>query len=191
MILTQRYFVLLTNAQNQACILPRRHRLSFWILMVCQNIRLEIAMSTLNITIVVVALFVVRRTFLNECRSLLISVYTQLSSSRYTYINQLVNLVRVEKNVRIWPCSKVIVIPYCSWLVFHKKERNGISIPQCIVLEFPATQIGFWLSIFGNSNEKLHCEIGRAHVWTPVTDQSRMPSSAWKKKKKKRHHIIL
>ena len=26
---------------------------------------------------------------------------------------------------------------------------------------------------------------GRAHVWTPVTDQSRMPSSAWKKKKNK------
>ena len=29
-----------------------------------------------------------------------------------------------------------------------------------------------------------HCEIGRAHVWTPVTPISRMPSSAWKKKKK-------
>ena len=29
-------------------------------------------------------------------------------------------------------------------------------------------------------------EIGRAHVWTPVTDVSRMPSSAWKKKKKKK-----
>ena len=28
-------------------------------------------------------------------------------------------------------------------------------------------------------------EIGRAHVWTPVTDVSRMPSSAWKKKEKK------
>ena len=28
-------------------------------------------------------------------------------------------------------------------------------------------------------------QIGRAHVWTPVTDVSRMPSSAWKKKKKK------
>ena len=27
-------------------------------------------------------------------------------------------------------------------------------------------------------------EIGRAHVWTPVTPISRMPSSAWKKKKK-------
>ena len=27
-------------------------------------------------------------------------------------------------------------------------------------------------------------QIGRAHVWTPVTDVSRMPSSAWKKKKK-------
>ena len=26
-------------------------------------------------------------------------------------------------------------------------------------------------------------EIGRAHVWTPVTCVSRMPSSAWKKKK--------
>ena len=26
-------------------------------------------------------------------------------------------------------------------------------------------------------------EIGRAHVWTPVTQWSRMPSSAWKKKK--------
>ena len=25
-------------------------------------------------------------------------------------------------------------------------------------------------------------EIGRAHVWTPVTQWSRMPSSAWKKK---------
>ena len=29
-------------------------------------------------------------------------------------------------------------------------------------------------------------EIGRAHVWTPVTQWSRMPSSAWKKKRKKR-----
>ena len=29
-------------------------------------------------------------------------------------------------------------------------------------------------------------KIGRAHVWTPVTPISRMPSSAWKKKKKKR-----
>ena len=27
-------------------------------------------------------------------------------------------------------------------------------------------------------------EIGRAHVWTPVTSLSRMPSSAWKKKTK-------
>ena len=28
-------------------------------------------------------------------------------------------------------------------------------------------------------------KIGRAHVWTPVTQWSRMPSSAWKKKNKK------
>src|SRR5258706_2491448 len=32
-------------------------------------------------------------------------------------------------------------------------------------------------------------EIGRAHVWTPVTDQSRMQSSAWKKHKSVR--VIL
>ena len=29
-------------------------------------------------------------------------------------------------------------------------------------------------------------EIGRAHVWTPVTGESRMPSSAWKKKNKQK-----
>ena len=29
-------------------------------------------------------------------------------------------------------------------------------------------------------------QIGRAHVWTPVTQWSRMPSSAWKKKKTKK-----
>ena len=31
---------------------------------------------------------------------------------------------------------------------------------------------------------KYTSQIGRAHVWTSVTDVSRMPSSAWKKKKK-------
>ena len=29
-------------------------------------------------------------------------------------------------------------------------------------------------------------QIGRAHVWTPVTSLSRMPSSAWKKKQKQK-----
>ena len=37
----------------------------------------------------------------------------------------------------------------------------------------------------GGSNGFLF-KIGRAHVWTPVTDVSRMPSSAWKKKKEKK-----
>ena len=32
------------------------------------------------------------------------------------------------------------------------------------------------------NNYTYTCKIGRAHVWTPVTDVSRMPSSAWKKK---------
>src|SRR5258706_1509881 len=34
-------------------------------------------------------------------------------------------------------------------------------------------------------------EIGRAHVWTPVTDQSPMPSSSCKKKKQKAHCFVL
>ena len=34
-------------------------------------------------------------------------------------------------------------------------------------------------------------EIGRAHVWTPVTRSSRMPSSAWKKKQKNSSHQII
>ena len=32
------------------------------------------------------------------------------------------------------------------------------------------------------TNQIKYVEIGRAHVWTPVTWPSRMPSSAWKKK---------
>ena len=33
-----------------------------------------------------------------------------------------------------------------------------------------------------NNFDDFENEIGRAHVWTPVTDVTRMPSSAWKKK---------
>ena len=36
------------------------------------------------------------------------------------------------------------------------------------------------ISVFTAANGN---KIGRAHVWTPVTATSRMPSSAWKKKK--------
>ena len=89
--------------------------------MVSQNIRLEIALSTLNTTIFVVALFVVRRTFLNEFRSLLISVYTQLCSPRYTYINQLVTLARVEKNVRDDTAQKsLLFLTVVDWYFIKK-----------------------------------------------------------------------
>ena len=39
-------------------------------------------------------------------------------------------------------------------------------------------------------NDRLEAlnEIGRAHVWTPVTPWTRMPSSAWKKKKQRKKH---
>ena len=38
----------------------------------------------------------------------------------------------------------------------------------------------------GDPKNPKHCpaRFGRAHVWTPVTSRSRMPSSAWKKKQK-------
>ena len=39
------------------------------------------------------------------------------------------------------------------------------------------------VSISQREKKNLLDEIGRAHVWTPVTQWSRMPSSAWKKKK--------
>ena len=40
----------------------------------------------------------------------------------------------------------------------------------------------WWQSFIGSWNA--HTQIGRAHVWTPVTTTSRMPSSAWKTQKK-------
>src|SRR2546429_3796623 len=36
----------------------------------------------------------------------------------------------------------------------------------------------------GRGRNHLQSEIGRAHVWTPVTATSRIASSAWKKKNK-------
>ena len=42
----------------------------------------------------------------------------------------------------------------------------------------------WWNPPRSGQNERL-CQIGRAHVWTPVTQWSRMPSSAWKTK-----HIV-
>ena len=42
------------------------------------------------------------------------------------------------------------------------------------------------ITLYSKTFTTIPIEIGRAHVWTPVTDQSRMPSSAWKKKNKKK-----
>ena len=50
---------------------------------------------------------------------------------------------------------------------------------HCILFTWTRTypEALYWLSIL-----PLQRQIGRAHVWTPVTQWSRMPSSAWKKK---------
>ena len=59
------------------------------------------------------------------------------------------------------PIYKIIWIVRAFWLVY-----------KCVFIALWNTKIA-WAMWF---------EIGRAHVWTPVTPISRMPSSAWKKK---------
>ena len=49
-----------------------------------------------------------------------------------------------------------------------------------------------WKSLISiNHYWKFSLKIGRAHVWTPVTRSSRMPSSAWKKKYKNYWTFII
>ena len=52
----------------------------------------------------------------------------------------------------------------------HVVMQRKSAIDNFEALGFPTTKV----------------EDGRAHVWTPVTQWSRMPSSAWKKKTKKK-----
>ena len=65
-------------------------------------------------------------------------------------------------------------------------------------LSEPTPTASFFTGVKGSNSESnqmqranknracVFCKIGRAHVWTPVTPISRMPSSAWKKKKNKK-----
>ena len=67
--------------------------------------------------------------------------------------------------------SKSVAKQSVIWCCWHFWELHWFSMRWIKVNLLPV------------SLSSLH-QIGRAHVWTPVTDQSRMPSSAWKKKKK-------
>ena len=73
------------------------------------------------------------------------------------------------------------------WKEYLEKIDNMNDIKNSLWVEKhrPDSLDGF----VGNNHivEKVknYIKIGRAHVWTPVTSLSRMPSSAWKKKKKK------
>ena len=64
------------------------------------------------------------------------------------------------------------VPPIWNW--FPMKSEASCFTMLCAKPQWILLSLNIFLSI----------EIGRAHVWTPVTQWSRMPSSAWKKKKK-------
>ena len=95
-----------------------------------------------------------------------------------------------------------------KWLIFEKgsQRKSYMAIldyrntPTEAMDSSPAQQLGAWecynikiiicyLTLVINSPMNNNyiiwwsTKIGRAHVWTPVTPISRMPSSAWKKKK--------
>ena len=53
---------------------------------------------------------------------------------------------------------------------------------QWLTIKKWVVQMVFCLGTEGFNSSLFRNEIGRAHVWTPVTRSSRMPSSAWKKK---------
>src|SRR5438046_10132592 len=59
--------------------------------------------------------------------------------------------------------------------LLHGVGRNGPTIYALPGLEGAQPSV---TKIGGVSELRRVTEIGRAHVWTPVTDQSRMPSSA-------------
>ena len=128
----------------------------------------------------------------------------QLFSKR----NKTVLLVFLDNNRKpygVWTLQKHRVFYYCletramlfySHIALENLEHCHKSKKKCIVQKLcygsavPAKYVilgcaehdarGKWA---GNWNIR-PCQIGRAHVWTPVTPISRMPSSAWKKKKK-------
>ena len=73
------------------------------------------------------------------------------------------------------------------------KNTNPIAVGDRVVFELEEEDRGVITEIHRRDNyiirksvnlsKQTHIiEIGRAHVWTPVTIESRMPSSAWKKK---------
>ena len=77
-------------------------------------------------------------------------------------------------------CSEYLQSIHCNTLEklkFLDQPNNRSRYKKCWA--------NLAIILFVHRKEGILNKIGRAHVWTPVTDVSRMPSSAWKKKKKK------
>ena len=83
-----------------------------------------------------------------------------------------------------------VLIDYIINILFPRPKYFGLFHSDYVVSKslftpfstFIYTSIIVFLLTVSFKTRKLY-QIGRAHVWTPVTDVSRMPSSAWKKKK--------
>ena len=89
------------------------------------------------------------------------------------------------------PCSKEFLMEL--WWRWKPFLTIKVQAACSIIVSFKK-----WSSSRSNFVKNLRWDIeqiGRAHVWTPVTRSSRMPSSAWKKKnnkkKKKKNNILL
>ena len=84
-----------------------------------------------------------------------------------------------RRNLLCWFVSSRVLIRHRFQKILKRKKIYHPAVWHVFLAQkWPALINSLW--------ENGCRQIGRAHVWTPVTQWSRMPSSAWKKKKKKK-----
>ena len=66
----------------------------------------------------------------------------------------------------------VVILGFTTWNLLSKTEKQ-----EDIIINYDN-----FINEYSKQLDVADKRIGRAHVWTPVTATSRMPSSAWKKK---------
>ena len=100
--------------------------------------------------------------------------------SRWSQSNELISLCYTAASHYLSILHLVVYISPC-----YSLTSSRLTLPHPRVLKsilyvcvfIPVLPLGTSETFFDNN------KIGRAHVWTPVTSLSRMPSSAWKKKR--------
>src|SRR5437763_6266247 len=86
----------------------------------------------------------------------------------------------------IYTLSLHDALPISDWYAKTSPSYSGIVSRPGVLFAFkfqPPKQQQMLVTLSSAHDLKSEKEIGRAHVRTPVTDVSRMPSSAYKKKK--------